>query len=341
MPNANKANRQVADVLLQDYKTKAPFLNFDTANTTTTGVTGDAVYAMAKGAKRIAFQNAMEGTLTIESQIHPFKYYSLFSDGTVDTTAAYGDTQTITAATGGTLTLNVPADGTIQTGSVFVYPADSFGEDGALIPATYESGVVTATVTAQIEQGHAYTVGYVISRTANVKKISFNNKRLPKDFYITMSTLEKDEDGVYTPFKMVVYKATPQRGFEVTLSSEGDPASITATFDLLEDKDGNFLDFVEITDAPLSTSRNVLSIVQGGRSADITIDNAVGAITAAIKDSSDATYSKVKATISGDNDTIIVTADADAAVGTYTVTLTDSASTPQTTVITVYVIAST
>ena len=44
-----------------------------------------------------------------------------------------------------------------------------------------------------------------------------------------MSTLDKDEEGVLTPFIITAYKATIQRSFELSFSSEGDPASITIT----------------------------------------------------------------------------------------------------------------
>jgi len=63
-----------------------------------------------------------------------------------------------------------------------------------------------------------------------------------------MQTLDKDEEGTLTPFLITAYKATIQRSFELSFSSEGDPASVTLTFDLLEDEDGNMLDMVEIED---------------------------------------------------------------------------------------------
>lgn len=87
-----------------------------------------------------------------------------------------------------------------------------------------------------------------MSRNSGVKKITFNNKRLPKDYYITQTTVDKDEEGLFTPFVMTAYKASIQRNFELSFSSEGDPASITLTFDLMEDKDGNIFDMVELTD---------------------------------------------------------------------------------------------
>ena len=115
----NRANRQVADVLIQDKKTKALFLDFKTANTTTTNISGDSVYAMAKGSKRIAFPNSPEGTLTIEAQVYPFKVYALYSDGVIDNKGVYGETQTIKATEAGKLTIKVPTNGTIQTGTLF------------------------------------------------------------------------------------------------------------------------------------------------------------------------------------------------------------------------------
>lgn len=245
MPEVNKANRQVCDLQINELKTKKPFLKFDTANTTTAGLSSDSVYAMAKGSRRIAFTNPLDGTLSVEAQVYPFKFFSLFSDGTIDTTAAYADSQTVACATAGEISLTVPTDGTIVAGSVFAYPADSFGDEDALIEGTFATNKFTATETTDIAVGTKYTIGYIISRTG-VKKISFNNKKTPKDYFITMSTVDKDEDGLLTPFKITAYKATIQRNFELSFSSEGDPASVTATFDLMEDKDGNVLDFVEI-----------------------------------------------------------------------------------------------
>lgn len=340
MPELNKANRQVCDVDIRILKTSAPFLKFDTANTTTAGLSGDSVYAMAKGSRRIAFANPLQGTMTIEAQVYPFKFFALLSDGSIETNAAYADSKVIAAVANGTLSLSV-ANGTIQTGSVFVYPAGKFGDESALIPGTYSSGTFTATNSAAIVSGTNYEVGYIVSKTAGVKRISFNNKKLPKDYFITMKTVDKDEDGTLTPFVMTAYKASIQRNFELSFSSEGDPASVTLTFDLMEDKNGNIFDMVEISEDDMSVSTSAITIVKGTSAPDIAISNAVGTVTASVKDGSDNAYTKVKALVSGDNDTVIISADADADAATYTVTLTDSTSgTAQTAQITVVVTAS-
>lgn len=248
MPELNKANRQVCDVDIRILKTMTPFLNFDTANTTTAGLSGDSVYAMAKGSRKIPFANPLTGTMTIEAQVYPFKLFSLFSDGVIESSAAYADSKEIACDKAGELTIAVPDDGSIVIGTVFVYPEDSYGDENALIAGTFANNKFTATDTSKIAVGSKYEVAYVINRTSGVKKITFNNKKLPKDYYITMKTVDKDEDGLLTPFVITAYKAAIQRNFELSFSSEGDAASVSLSFDLMEDKDGNILDMIELTD---------------------------------------------------------------------------------------------
>lgn len=249
MPELNKANRQVCDVDIRILKTMAPFLKFDTANTTTAGLSGDSTYAMAKGSRRIAFANPITGTMKITAQVYPFKFFSLLSDGVIETTAAYADSQVVTASKDGELTLSTDK-GEIKTGTVFVYPEGQFGDESALIEGTYSEGIFTETAESnkKIKANSNYEVGYIVSRKTGVKRISFSNKKLPKDYYITQKTVDKDEEGLLTPFIMTAYKASIQRNFELSFASEGDPASVELSFDLMEDKDGNVLDFVELSE---------------------------------------------------------------------------------------------
>lgn len=248
MPELNRANRQVCDVDIRILKTMKPFLKFDTANTTTAGLSSDSVYAMAKGSRRIAFPNPLEGTMTIEAQVYPFKFFALLSNGEITSTAAFAATQTVTASEAGKLEITLPEGGTVVAGTVFVYPKDAFGDEDALIEGVWTENKFVATEAEKVVAESEYTVGYVVNRESGVRRISFNNKNLPQDYFITMSTLDKDEQGMFTPFLMTAYKATIQRSFELSFNSEGDPASVSLTFDLMEDKDGNIFDMVELTD---------------------------------------------------------------------------------------------
>lgn len=245
----NKANRQVCDVDIRIKKDLVPFLFFDTANTTTAGLTGDAVYAMKKGTQAIAFQNPIAGTMTIEAQVVPFKIYALLSDGVIESTGIKAVKDTVKATEAGKLTITVGETSEVQEGTVYVYKSGEYGDEGKTIKGTFASGVFTATTSGDIASGSEYEVGYILNRKSGVKRVSFKTNKVPKDYFITMSTLDKDEDGVLTPFIMTAYKASIQRSFDLSFSSEGDPASMTLTFDLLEDKDGNVLDILEDTEA--------------------------------------------------------------------------------------------
>lgn len=242
MPRINKANRQVCDVNICDLATKKPVLFFETANSTTQSISGETVFAMAKGTKKIGFSNPIEGTATIEAQVYPFELYTLMSNGVIESKGSYAQKKTIECKNAGEI--EIPVDAVI--GTVFVYAKGSYGETE--IKGAVADGKFTATTADDIKVGEFYEVGCIVSKNQGIKKISFNNKRLPKAYYITMDTIEKDENEVLTPYKIVLYKAQPQRNFELSQSSEGDPASITLTFDLLEDKDGNFMDMIEIED---------------------------------------------------------------------------------------------
>ena len=243
MPELNKANRQVCDVYIDVLKTGKPFLYLETANTTTQNLSGDSVYAMARGQKAIAWQEPANGTMTIEAQVLPFKVYALMSDGVVYNTAVFPKHETIKATTGGELTLSdTPKDGT-----VFVFARYDFG--GVEIEGTTSGTKFTATTAGDIVADTEYEVGYYVSKSTGVNRVSFGEHFEVQDYRVTMSTLEKDENGVQTPYYMKAYKATPQRNFEMSQASTGDPASITITFDILRDKDGNYFDMIEDTGA--------------------------------------------------------------------------------------------
>ena len=234
MANAYKANRQVCDVDIRVLKTLAPFLDFEYANVTTVSLSSDSVYAMGKGARKVPFQNPIEGTMTIEAQVIPFKFYALMADGKIYSDAAYADKVAVTATEAGVVSFQLES-GSVVTGSVFVYPKGDFGDETKAIAGTFATsgeGTVTntftATTAADIAANSEYVVAFIHQRD-DVKRVSFNTKALPTDYRITYKTLDKDEDGEYTGFIVTAYKAAIQRNLELSFSSEGDPTTTTLT----------------------------------------------------------------------------------------------------------------
>ena len=238
----NGANRQCCDLDIRDYKTKAPWMYADFCNTTTAGFSSDPTYANKKGAKCIKFDNPLDGTIAMTFQVHPFRVYAMLSDGEIETSAVITRKEDIKATTAGSLTLTkIPVSGT-----VFVYAEDDFG--GKVIEGTVVDKVFTAKAPADIAIDTSYVVGYLEEKTDGVKKVSFNNKKVPKDFYVQMSTLDKNEQGELVPMRITAYKASPQRSLDLSFSSDGDPAEITITMDCLADENNDVLDMIEITD---------------------------------------------------------------------------------------------
>ncbi len=243
MPNINKANRTCCDVDIRVLKTLEPYLFFGDANVTTFGFTADETYAASKGAKKIAFSNPMEGTMTIEAQVKPFKLYAMLSDGTIDTTAIVAEKITVNCTEAGKLT--IPAG--VKTESVFVYAEGDFG--GSAIKGTVAGTSFTAASETDLEAGKSYEVGYLITKSSGIQKISFNNSKNPMDYYVTMKTVEKDEAGVITPYLITGYKCKPKKSLDLSFSSSSDAATVKIEFSCLEDKDGNVAEMVEYLQA--------------------------------------------------------------------------------------------
>lgn len=236
----NMANRQCCDVHILDYATMKPWMLVDFCNTTTAGFSADAVYANKKGAKDIKFDNPLEGTMKLNFQVHPFQIYALYSDGEIETSALIARRENVTGAAEGKLTLtNTPKAGT-------VYAVDP--DTGKIIEGTVSEKEFTATTTSEIKKGTTYEVSYLEEKTAGVKKISFNNKKTPKDFFIQMETVDKDEKGNLVPVRITAYKASPNRTLDLSFSSDGDPAEIEIELSVLQNEDGDVMDIIEITE---------------------------------------------------------------------------------------------
>lgn len=237
----NQANREVCNVKIDWLKTGKPFLFLDTANVTTEGFSGDSVFALARGVNDIAFEEPMSGTITIEAQVLPFKVYALMSDGVIRSDAEWSVHEKVTASAADTLTVSKTPNGT-----VYVYPAGHYGEETSVIAGTASGTTVTASgVTADAE----YEVSYGVKKNSGVQRVSFGENYKLQDFVVTMDTVFKGEDGVFTPYIWKFYKAMAQRNFEISQQSTGDPATITLTFDVLRDSDGNFCDMIEDLDS--------------------------------------------------------------------------------------------
>ena len=236
--NPNMSNREVVDFVLCDYATKAPFLNLDFANVSSTEMTATRVIAYGgRGrAPRVPFDGERTATMTVETQITPMKLFAMLAGNDVKSTAKVF-TREVLALAEGKLTLSkTPVQDSL---AVFAEGDDC----GTKIEATASGAEVTITGGSD---GSKYIAYYLEERTTGVQSVSFNSKSFPKAYIAYGETLYKTENDELLPYKITAYKAVPQANFSASWSNTGDPTSLSMVFDLFEDEDGNFFDMTLI-----------------------------------------------------------------------------------------------
>lgn len=77
----------------------------------------------------------------------------------------------------------------------------------------------------------------ITSITGN--EVIFNNNDETKFYTIVGETMWKDIDSNMDTETFKVYKASPQKAYNITYNGSGDPTSMDLVFDLAEDDDGN------------------------------------------------------------------------------------------------------
>ena len=127
--NPNMANREVADLVLLDYKTKKVFLPIDFANVTTTDFTANRVFAKGgQGApNRVGFDGERAGTLKVDTQIMPVKLFALLSGQDIGKIAKIMKREVLTATTDGIELSETPKAGTVPTASNIIHGGLSGG----------------------------------------------------------------------------------------------------------------------------------------------------------------------------------------------------------------------
>lgn len=236
--NANFANREVADLMLVDYSTKKLFLNVDWANVTSTSFEGDRVFATGgQGApNRVQFDGSRTGTLTIEAQVYPVKVFQMLSGNDLSTTANFLKREKVTCTEAGKLTISTAAG----TTAIQVFKADD--DLGTEVTATVTEGGTEVTV-AEATENTAYIVYYYAKQTA-AQVVHLDSRHFPKAYRVEGSIPYKTESDDIIEAHPIWYKAAPQAGFELSWQNTGDPVSLTMTFDVLADENGDMFSLI-------------------------------------------------------------------------------------------------
>lgn len=235
--NVTFANREVCNLIFCDFKTKKPFHIMDYANVTTQEIAGEPVYATGgQGApRRVVFHGQKTGTVTVETQIFTAELFSIMTGASIEKTAQFIKRLELTANNN---TLTIPLGVTLLANTIEVFAAnDDMGTPLAIT-------ISGQTITLPSDATGDFIVYGIESIASGVKKLSIKSTTFPKDVIIYGETIMKGEDGTIYPYKMIIYKASPQINFSLGLSSSGDPSTLTLTFDIMADGDDNMMDMI-------------------------------------------------------------------------------------------------
>lgn len=234
--NVNFANREVADLMLVDYSTKKLFLNVDWANVTSTSFDGDRVFATGgQGApNRVQFDGSRTGTLTIEAQVYPVKVFQMLSGNELAKTANFLKREKVTCAEAGKLAIAGKAGSTV----VQVFAADD--DLGAELTASVELDGQEVTCATAV-QSTDYIV-YYYAKMEKAQVVKLDSRHFPKAYRVEGSIPYKTESDEIIEAHPIWYKAAPQASFELSWQNTGDPVSLTMTFDVMADSEGNIFD---------------------------------------------------------------------------------------------------
>ena len=233
------ANRRGTDIRLYRYSDGALFMRIPFGRVTSTETTASRVWARGgvSDANIVGFDDPVEGTLTITTEIIPIEILALACSPDGVQEGGEWATREELAATGGKITLTE----TPIAGSLFVYKKDSDAEGDPVATTSTDKDVTLGEAT----EGEIY-VAYYLKEVSEAKKVTLSNRVTPGSYIVYADTTYKADDDTIVAEQIKYYKAMPQKAISLTYQGSGDPASMDLVFDLAEDDDGNVMDITRM-----------------------------------------------------------------------------------------------
>lgn len=234
------ANRCGLNMLLSKYTEMGKgdkVMNIKYANSVAIDISSDTTYATGgqRHANQVGFDEPITGTFAVEAQIVPIEFIGLAaSEDLFSEATEILAMETVKCKEEGKITLSEsPVDGTL-----FVVEA---GGDvtGETLASSATEKVVTITGATV---GKKYDC-YYMRPLENGKTVTFNNNNALGYYILEGLTQWVASDGTKEAEYIVGHKLRPQRKISITYQGTGDPLSLTMTFDVLENEDGETVSF--------------------------------------------------------------------------------------------------
>lgn len=240
----NYAIKDAADVTLfrrEEDGTKIPVLFTDYANSTSLEFSSERVFATAKGVNKVAFDTNKSGTFSLELQVFDIKWLSILLGAVEDESVKeYAKREVLTVA-GGKVTLSE----TPKAGSIAMFTLESdLRSHKAEVTDITEVGT-EITINAGASDDEKVVVYYLADTSTAVKSFKVTDNNYPDAYTIHGDTMLKSELGTEEFVQLRIPNCRPQGNFNISFSA-ADVATLTATFDILADENGDMCEFIYI-----------------------------------------------------------------------------------------------
>ncbi|ALS22310.1 hypothetical protein [Paenibacillus naphthalenovorans] len=230
-------SREVMDLQLFNYLTKAPIMTMDYATSSQTENTAETVYARGGrgNPRRIAWHGDKETIVTVETQIFTMQHLALLAgENIVSGANEIYKSEVLTVENGGTgtkiINLSKIPVGTVDDVAVFVYKNGILGQSQTVETISNKELQLASTSTANI--GDEVQVYYRWNAT-NTHKLSFTAKGFPPYIFMVGDTVYSDENsGEVVSAQLKYYRAKLQPNFTITSAPSGDPSTLSLVFDV-------------------------------------------------------------------------------------------------------------
>ncbi|WP_168122023.1 hypothetical protein [Paenibacillus sp. HB172176] len=226
-------SREIMDLQIFNYATKAPILTMDYATSAQTENSGEVTYARggAGNPKRISWNGDKESKLTIETSIFTMQHLALLAGESIESGSnTIYKNEVVTVGTDKVLTLShTPVGG---AANIFVrkFVNGILGEVQEI--DSVSTNEVTLDSLATAVEGEEVSVYYQWT-AASAHKLSFTANGFPPYVFMVGDTVYADEvAGDVVSAQMTYYKAKLQPNFTITNSPTGDPSSLSLVFDV-------------------------------------------------------------------------------------------------------------
>lgn len=226
------ANLKIFNGSILNFATATPLMEFDYANTVSEESTADRVYAMGAGTRRLAWDGNKERTLTVETQLFTMQHLAMMSGESIRQKASdIIRVDTLTVGADGTVTL----DRTPISDDIAVLPYVNATIQRVPQTITNRTGktiTLRQTDINDVKEGSQVQVFYQWT-VEDSYVLAFTDESTPPYVTIVADTFYVDEQtGDYLNAQIVYFKAKVRQESTFAYSSEGDPSSLTLTFDL-------------------------------------------------------------------------------------------------------------